>query len=94
MKKRSKSDFKRKGRFWVYVVECKDGTYYAGYTPDLEKRIKLHNNGNGAKYTRDRRPVRLVWSKEYKYYKKAFLEEKRIKRLTRLQKEELVNGKK
>lgn len=85
---------KRKGRFWVYMVECRDGTYYTGYTPGIENRIKLHNNGKGAKYTRDRRPVKLVWCKKYRYFKKAFLEEKRIKRLTREQKEKLVNGKK
>jgi putative endonuclease len=84
---------KRLGRFYTYIVQCADETYYTGYTPDLEKRIKLHNCGKGAKYTRDRRPVRLVWSREYKYFKKAFLEEKRIKRLTRLQKEVLINGK-
>jgi len=55
----------------------------------------VHNDGKGAKYTRDRRPVKLVWHREYKYFKKAFLEEKRIKKLTRKQKEELVNeGKK
>lgn len=83
--------FKRSGKFWAYIVECADKTFYTGYTPDLIKRIKLHNNGKGAKYTRDRRPVRLVWSKEYKYFKLAFLEEKRIKKLTREQKEELVN---
>jgi putative endonuclease len=88
-----KRKFKRSGRFWVYVVECKDGSYYTGYTPDLKKRIILHNDGKGAKYTRDRRPVRLVWKKCYKYFKLAFLEEKRIKKLTRLQKEILVNGK-
>lgn len=93
MKNRNKMDFKRKGRFWVYVVECKDGTYYTGYTPDIESRLKLHNEGRGAKYTRDRRPVKLVWCKEYRYFKKAFLEEKRIKELTREQKEKLVNGK-
>jgi len=92
MKNRSKSDFKRKGRFWVYVVECSDGTYYTGYTPDLEKRIILHNNGKGAKYTRDRRPVRLVWNKEYCQFKPAFKLEKIIKQLTRLQKETLVKG--
>jgi putative endonuclease len=85
-----RAKFKRYGRHFVYIVECKDGTFYTGYTPDLEKRIKLHNNGNGAKYTRDRRPVRLIWSKEYRYFKSAFLEEKRIKRLTRKQKEKLV----
>ncbi|MBM4177661.1 GIY-YIG nuclease family protein [Candidatus Gribaldobacteria bacterium] len=82
--------FKRKGKFWVYVLQCSDNTFYTGYTPDLIRRIELHNNGKGAKYTRDRRPIKLVWSKEYKYFKKAFLEEKRIKRLTREQKERLI----
>ena len=86
-----KKKFKRKGKFYVYIAECANGTYYTGYTNDLESRIKLHNSGKGAKYTRDRRPVRLVWCKEYKYFKKAFLEEKRIKTLTRVQKERLVN---
>jgi len=86
--------FKRKGKFYAYMVECCDGTYYTGYTPDIEKRIALHNIGRGAKYTRDRKPVKLVWSREYKYFKKAFLEEKRIKALTREQKEKLVNERK
>lgn len=84
---------RRKGKFYVYIVECQNGTYYTGYTPDLVRRIKLHNAGKGAKYTRDRRPVKLVWRKEYKYFKLAFLEEKRIKRLTREQKIKLINGK-
>jgi len=53
----------------------------------------LHNNGKGAKYTRDRRPVRLVWRKKYRYFKLAFLEEKRVKSLTRQQKEKLIYGK-
>ena len=84
--------FKRLGEFYVYIVECRDGTYYTGYTPDIEKRIKLHNAGRGAKYTRDRRPVKLIWCKKYKQFKSAFLEEKRIKELTRKQKEGLVKG--
>lgn len=83
----------RSGKYFVYIVECNDGTFYTGYTPDLEKRLKLHNTGRGAKYTRDRRPVKLVWSKAYRYFKPAFLTEKRIKELTRRQKEALVNGK-
>ena len=86
-----KNKFKRTGKYFVYILQCSDGTYYTGYTPDLERRIKLHNSGKGARYTRDRRPVSLV--KEYKYFKRAFLEEKRIKRLTRKQKEQLVYGK-
>ena len=64
--------FKRRRVFYVYVLECQDGTYYTGYTNDLENRLKLHNKGIGAKYTRDRRPVKLVWYEEYKYFKKAF----------------------
>ena len=88
-----KKRFIRKGLFYVYILKCQNGTYYTGYTPDIEKRLKLHNSGRGAKYTRDRRPVKLVWCKEYKYFKSAFITEKRIKSLTRKQKETLVDGK-
>ena len=91
MKKRK---FKKIGKFFVYIVECQDGSYYTGYTPVLKRRIKLHNAGRGAKYTRDRRPVKLVWHKRYKYFKLAFLEEKRIKRLPRAKKEKLVRERK
>ena len=84
----------RKGKYWVYIVRCSDGTYYTGYTNNLQKRIERHNKGFASKYTSQRRPVKLVWYKEYKYFKRAFLEEKRIKHLTRKQKERLVaNGK-
>ena len=92
MKKRKRKKFNRSGKFWVYILECSDQTYYTGYTPDLEKRIELHNKGKGAKYTRDRRPVELIWSKEYWQFKSAFKLEKIIKQLTRLQKEALVKG--
>ncbi len=84
--------FKRSGKFYVYIVECKDGTYYTGYTPSLRKRVKAHNAGRGARYTKYRRPVKLVWSKRYKIFKPAFLMEMRIKRLTRSEKEEVVRG--
>ena len=83
---------KRSGRFYTYIVQCADGTYYTGYTPNIKRRIELHNNGKGAKYTRSRLPVKLVWSKEYRYFKRAFLEEKRIKTLRRRQKEKMVKG--
>jgi putative endonuclease len=84
---------KRAGRFWVYVVECADGTYYTGYTNNFEKRIKRHNDGLASKYTRARLPVKFVWMKEYRQFKSAFKAEIIIKGLTRLQKESLVNGK-
>jgi len=84
--------FKRKGKFYVYIVECSDGSFYTGFTPKLKRRIALHNKGRGAKYTRARRPVKLVWHKSYKYFKVAFLTEKSIKKLSRAQKEKMVQG--
>ncbi len=89
-----KRKFVKKKDFWVYILLCKDGTFYTGYTPDLENRIKLHTLGKAAKYTRGRRPVKLIWSKNYKYFRKAFLEERRIKKLTRKQKEEFISSNK
>jgi putative endonuclease len=90
MKTIKKRDFKRNGKFWVYIVECADGTYYTGYTNDLEARVKLHNSGHGAKYLKGKGPVKLVYVKEYRYYKNALHAERNLKKLTRVQKEELV----
>ncbi len=87
-----KRKIKRSGEFFVYILECDDGTYYTGYTNSLDERIKRHNAGLASKYTRAKLPVKLVWKKKYRYFKKAFLMEKRIKSLTRLQKEMLVAG--
>lgn len=85
--------FRREGIFYAYIVKCADGTYYAGHTNDLEKRLKEHNVGKrGAKYTRYKRPVVLVWRREYKYLRLAAREECRIKKLKRCQKEELINS--
>jgi putative endonuclease len=74
---------KRTGKFFVYIVECKDSTYYTGSTNDIEKRIEEHNHSKrGAKYLRGRMPVELVYAKEYRYYKRAVRKEREIKRLT------------
>jgi len=83
---------KRSGKFYVYMVECKHGTYYAGYTDDIDERIKLHNSGHGAKYLRGKGPVRLVYVKKYRYYKNAIKAELDIKKLSRKEKEKLVKG--
>ncbi|MDP8253253.1 MAG: GIY-YIG nuclease family protein [Candidatus Kaelpia aquatica] len=83
---------KRSGSFYVYILECSDGTFYTGYTKNIEARIGLHSSGKGAKYTRDRRPVKLAWVKEYKYFKRAFMRELEIKRMSRKKKEELVRS--
>ena len=78
-------------RYYVYLVRCADGTYYAGSTNDLERRLTLHNAGRGAKYLRGRGPVRLVYTKEYQYYKQALDAERQLKKFTRKQKEELIH---
>jgi putative endonuclease len=85
-----KRTIKRKGSFFVYIVQCSRGTYYTGYTSDLKKRIELHNSGKGAKYLKGKGPVKLVYAREYKYFKNAFKAEIEIKKLTRSEKENLI----
>ncbi|MDF9716396.1 GIY-YIG nuclease family protein [Nocardioides sp. ChNu-153] len=63
---------------WAYLLECSDGSYYAGSTVDLERRLTEHQDGVGAAYTRRRRPVRLAWSGEFDRIDEAFAFEKRI----------------
>ena len=64
------TDIGARGTYWAYMVECKYGTYYAGWTNDLKKRIAAHNNGTGAKYLRGKGPVKLVYKKEFLTVKK------------------------
>ena len=79
--------------WYVYILECSDGTLYTGITTDLDKRLKTHNNGKGAKYTRVRLPVVLKVSFEVEDRSSASKEEYRIKQLTRKEKLELINEK-
>lgn len=72
--------------WFVYIVECADGTLYTGVSNDLERRIQQHNTGKGAKYTRGRRPVRLVYSKKMSSKGTALKEEARLKKLSRKEK--------
>ncbi len=74
----------------VYVVECSDGTYYTGYTTDVERRVAEHNDGTGAKYTRGRRPVTLVHVESFDTQSEAMQREYAIKQLRRGEKEALV----
>ncbi len=72
---------------FVYILECSDGTLYTGWTNNMEKRLKEHNEGtNGAKYTRGRRPVRLVYREPCPAKSDALKREREIKRLSRAQK--------
>lgn len=77
---------------FTYILRCADGTYYTGWTNNLEKRLAAHNAGVASKYTRSRRPVELVYHERFETKEEAMSREWRIKQLTRTQKEALING--
>lgn len=79
---------------YVYILRCKDGTYYTGWTNDLEARLQAHRDGKGAKYTRGRSPLSLVYSEVLSTKEEALKREYEIKQLTRKKKEELILGQK
>lgn len=76
--------------FYVYMLRCADGTLYTGYTDDPARRERVHNSGKGAKYTRARLPVSLVYTEECADKSSAMRREYALKRLPRAQKEALV----
>ena len=76
----------------MYIVKCKDGTLYTGYTNDLYKRIQTHNKGKGAKYTKTRYPVLLVYSEEFETKSEAMKREYEIKQLKRVDKFGLIRS--
>lgn len=75
---------------YVYMLRCGDGSFYTGWTTDLEARVKTHNAGEGAKYTRSRLPVELVYFETFDNKSDALKREAAIKRLTRPQKLKLL----
>ena len=74
---------------FTYILECSDGTFYTGWTVDLEKRLQSHNAGKGSKYTRARLPVRLAHQESFSSRKEAMQREYEIKQLSRKEKEGL-----
>lgn len=76
--------------FYVYMLRCADGTLYTGYTDDPERRARVHNAGKGAKYTRSRLPVELVYREAFGDKSSALRREREIKGLTRAQKLALI----
>ena len=74
----------------VYILECADGTYYTGYTTDVERRVAEHNAGTAAKYTRGRTPVEVIHTETYDSQSAAMQREYAIKQLRRPAKERLV----
>lgn len=75
---------------YTYIVRCSDGTLYTGWTNHLDRRIKAHNSGSGAKYTKTRTPVELVYYEEYEEKREAMRREYEIKQMTRKEKERLI----
>ena len=76
--------------YYCYILECSDGTFYTGWSTDPQRRERQHNAGRGARYTRDRRPVRLVYVEELSDKPSALRRELRIKRLPREKKLKLI----
>lgn len=75
---------------FVYILQCVDGSYYTGWTTDLERRVAAHNAGRGSRYTRSRRPVKLVYWEEHPDRRSAQQRESRLKRLPRARKLALI----
>lgn len=78
---------------YTYIVECSDGTLYTGWTNNLEKRLEAHNAGKGAKYTKTRRPVKLVYQEQFETKEEAMSREYHIKQLSRKGKMKLMKEK-
>ena len=78
--------------FWAYMLRCSDGRYYVGHTEDLDMRFAQHERGEIEGFTRDRRPVTLVWSEAFPTRDEAFAAERQIKGWSRPKKEALIEG--
>ena len=75
---------------YTYIVRCRDNTFYTGWTTNIEKRIEVHNSGKGAKYTKSRRPVELVYFEEFNTKVEAMRREYEINQMTRKKKEKFI----
>ena len=80
------------GANYCYLLRCRDGSLYAGWTNDLDRRVRAHNSGRGAKYTRSRRPVELVYAERFETRREAMRREQELKAMTREQKLELIRA--
>jgi putative endonuclease len=76
--------------FYCYILECSDGTFYTGWSTDPERRLREHNSGKGARYTRTRRPARLVYVEELPDKSAALKRERAIKALSHPRKQKLA----
>lgn len=77
-------------KYFTYIAECSDGTFYTGYTNDIQKRQQAHNEGRGARYTKSRLPIKIVYQEEFKNRSEAMRREYEIKQLNKIQKVRLI----
>jgi putative endonuclease len=80
--------------YYAYIIRCADGSYYTGYTKNIENRMKLHKTGKGARYTKIHKPRKLAYAEEYASISEAMQRERKIKRLSHKQKKDLINSQK
>lgn len=78
--------------YYVYILRCKDGSYYTGHAKDVEKRFEMHKKGRGARYTRMHEPEKLVYMEEFESRSEAMKRERRIKTLSHNKKQQLINN--
>jgi len=78
--------------YYVYIIQCKGGSFYTGYTKNLDARLLLHMNGKGARYTRMHKAKKLVYTEEFSSRLEAIRKERKIKGLTHCKKLELINS--
>ena len=77
--------------YYVYIIRCKDGSYYTGHAKDVEKRFDMHKTGRGARYTRIHEPERLVYVELFESRSGAMRQERKIKKLSHDKKQQLIN---
>jgi predicted GIY-YIG superfamily endonuclease len=78
--------------YYVYILRCKDGSYYTGHAKDVEKRVEMHKKGRGARYTRMHEPEKLVYIEEFESRGEAMRRERRIKTLSHNKKQQLIKS--
>jgi len=78
--------------YYVYILRCKDGSYYTGHAKDVKKRFEMHKKGRGARYTRMHEPEKLVYTEEFESRGEAMRRERRIKTLSHSKKQQLINN--
>jgi putative endonuclease len=85
------SKITRESGYYVYIIRCKDGSYYTGHAKDAEKRFDMHKKGRGARYTRMHEPEKLVYVEPFESRSEAMRRERKIKTLNHDKKQQLIN---